>query len=148
MDEETCQGAQISKEQFDKILGYIDSGVAEGARLVTGGKRHGNCGYFIQPTIFADVKDEMKIAKEEIFGPVMSILKWSTEEEVIARANSLPYGLGAGIVCKDVQKTLEMVSKLHAGTVYVNCYDYQEGSTPFGGVKDSGIGKDLGDEGI
>ena len=80
MDEETCQGAQISKEQFDKILGYIDCGVAEGARLITGGKRHGDCGYFIQPTIFADVKDDMKIAKEEIFGPVMSILKWSTEE--------------------------------------------------------------------
>lgn len=78
----------------------------------------------------------------------MSILKWSTEEEVVARANSLPYGLGAGLVGKDIQKILSMTSKLHAGTVYVNCYDYTEGSTPFGGVKDSGIGKDLGDEGI
>ena len=77
MEEDTQQGAQISKEQFDKILGYIDSGKKEGARLVTGGNRHGKAGYFIEPTIFADVKDEMKIAREEIFGPVMSILKWS-----------------------------------------------------------------------
>ena len=123
LDESTQQGAQISKEQFDKILGYIESGISEGARLITGGKRVGEVGYFIQPTIFADVQDEMKIAREEIFGPVMSIFKWSGEEEVIARANSLPYGLGAGIVTKNVQKSLEMVSKLHAGTVYVNCYD-------------------------
>jgi aldehyde dehydrogenase (NAD+) len=78
----------------------------------------------------------------------MSILKWKDEQEVIERANSLPYGLGAGIFTNDVNKVLYMTDKLHAGTVYVNCYDYQEGSTPFGGVKDSGIGKDLGDEGL
>lgn len=78
----------------------------------------------------------------------MSILKWKDEQDVIERANSLPYGLGAGIFTNDVNKVLYMTDKLHAGTVYVNCYDYQEGSTPFGGVKDSGIGKDLGDEGL
>lgn len=126
-------------------MGYLESGKKEGARLVTGGSRSGTKGFFIQPTIFADVQDHMKIAKEEIFGPVMSILKWKTEEQVIERANSLPYGLGAGIVTKDVSKVLDFSSKLEAGTVYVNCYDYQEGCTPFGGVKDSGIGKDLGD---
>jgi acyl-CoA reductase-like NAD-dependent aldehyde dehydrogenase len=90
----------------------------------------------------------MKIAKEEIFGPVMSIFKWSDEDDVIKRANSLPYGLGAGIVTKSIDKVLKLVPRLHAGTVYVNCYDYQEPCTPFGGVKDSGIGKDLGDEGL
>ena len=148
MDESSTQGAIISKEQFEKILGYIESGVKDGAKIVTGGKRIGEVGYFVQPTVFADVQDSMKIAKEEIFGPVMCVLKWSDENDVIKRANSLPYGLGAGIVTKNVQKALEMVSRLHAGTVYVNMYDYQEGSTPFGGVKDSGIGKDLGDEGV
>lgn len=90
----------------------------------------------------------MRIAKEEIFGPVMSVLKWSTEEEVIARANSLPYGLGAGVVTTSIDRALRLVNRLHAGTVYVNCYDYTEGSTPFGGYKDSGIGKDLGEEGL
>lgn len=90
----------------------------------------------------------MKIAKEEIFGPVMSIFKWKTEEEVIERANSLPYGLGAGVVTKSIDKVLSFIPKLNAGTVYVNCYDYQEPCAPFGGVKDSGFGKDLGDEGL
>jgi aldehyde dehydrogenase (NAD+) len=90
----------------------------------------------------------MKIAKEEIFGPVMSILRWSDEEDVITRANALPYGLGAGVVTPNIDRALKFVNRLQAGTVYVNCYDYQEGPTPFGGYKDSGIGKDLGDEGV
>jgi len=90
----------------------------------------------------------MRIAREEIFGPVMSILKWSDEEDVIKRANALPYGLGAGIVTKDIDRAFKFMKKLHAGTVYVNCYDYTEATTPFGGFKDSGIGKDLGDEGL
>ena len=90
----------------------------------------------------------MKIAREEIFGPVMSIFKWSEDEDVIERANALPYGLGAGIVTNSIDKAMKFGKKLKAGTVYVNCYDYTEGSTPFGGYKDSGIGKDLGDEGI
>ena len=148
MKDDTEQGAQISKEQFDKILRYIEMGQKQGAKIAAGGKRHGKIGYFIQPTVFVNVEDHMTIAKEEIFGPVMSVLKWKTEEEVIERANSLPYGLGAGIVTNDVSKVLNMSAKLEAGTVYLNCYDYQEGCTPFGGVKDSGIGKDLGDEGL
>lgn len=90
----------------------------------------------------------MKIAREEIFGPVMCILKWSEEEDVIKRANALPYGLGAGVVTTNIDRAMTFVKRLHAGTVYVNCYDYTQASTPFGGYKDSGIGKDLGDEGI
>ena len=127
---------------------YLDLGVKEGAKVVTGGKRVGDVGYFIAPTVFVEVQDKMKFAQEEIFGPVMSILRWKDEDEVIERANSLPYGLGAGLVTNDVNKMLRMSERLQAGTIYVNCYDYQEGSTPFGGVKDSGIGKDLGDEGL
>lgn len=90
----------------------------------------------------------MRIGREEIFGPVMSIFKWTDEEDVIKRANSLPFGLGAGVVTKSIDKAMKFTELLQAGTVYVNCYDYQEACTPFGGVKDSGIGKDLGDEGL
>lgn len=107
MDEDTQQGPQISQEQFNKILYYIDSGVKEGAKVVTGGKRVGEKGYFIAPTIFSEVEDHMKIAKEEIFGPVMSILKWKDDDEVIERANHLPYGLGAGIVTENINKVIK-----------------------------------------
>lgn len=90
----------------------------------------------------------MRIAKEEIFGPVMSILKWKDEEDVIQRANALPYGLGAGVVTTNIDRAIRFAKRLQAGTDYVNCYDYTEGLTPFGGYKDSGIGKDLGYEGV
>jgi aldehyde dehydrogenase (NAD+) len=147
-DPNTQQGAVVSKEQFDRILWFIEEGKKEGATVATGGQRWGEKGYFIKPTIFTGVEDSMRIAREEIFGPVMSVLKWSSEEEVIERANSLPYGLGAGIVTPNIDRALKFVSRLQAGTVYVNCYDYTEGTTPFGGYKDSGIGKDLGKEGL
>lgn len=130
------------------MLYYIGEGKKGGATVAFGGERVGEKGYFVQPTIFSNVTDDMKIAKEEIFGPVMSILKWSDEEDVIERANALPYGLGAGVVTNNINKAIKFAKRLHAGTVYVNCYDYTEGPTPFGGYKDSGIGKDLGDEGI
>jgi aldehyde dehydrogenase (NAD+) len=148
LDEATTQGAVVNKDQFERILYYIGEGVREGATVVTGGGRWGEKGYFVKPTIFTNVEDHMKIAREEIFGPVMSILKWTDEEDVITRANALPYGLGAGVVTPNLDRAIKFVKRLHAGTVYVNCYDYTEASTPFGGFKDSGIGKDLGDEGL
>ena len=147
-NKETTQGAIVSKEQFERIMYYIGEGKKEGATVVFGGERVGEKGYFIQQTIFSNVQDHMRIAREEIFGPVMSIIKWSDEEDVIERANALPYGLGAGVVTNDINKAIKFAKRLQAGTVYVNCYDYPEGLTPFGGYKDSGIGKDLGDEGI
>jgi aldehyde dehydrogenase (NAD+) len=145
---ETDQGPQIDSDQFHKIMGYIEAGQKEGAKLLTGGKRVGNKGWFVEPTVFADVKDDMKIAKEEIFGPVMSILKFKNIEEVIERANNSEYGLGAGIVTKSVENALKLSNGLRAGTVYVNCYNVFDANTPFGGYKDSGIGRELGEYGL
>ena len=133
---------------MNKILSYIDIGQKEGAKLLTGGKRHGTKGFFVEPTVFADVKDDMRIAKEEIFGPVMSILKFKTIDEVIKRANDSEYGLGAGVVTKNIENALKISNGLRAGTVYVNCYDVFDANTPFGGFKDSGIGRELGEYGL
>jgi aldehyde dehydrogenase (NAD+) len=144
----TQQGAQIDETQFEKILGYIDEGVKEGARLLTGGKRHGDKGWFIEPTVFADVTDDMTIAREEIFGPVMSILKFKTIDEVIARANDSVYGLGAGVVTKSLDNAIKISNGIRTGTVYVNCYDVFDANTPFGGFKDSGIGRENGELGL
>jgi len=142
------QGPQIDKKQFDKILGLIESGVQEGAKLEAGGKRFGEKGFFIEPTVFSGVKDDMKIAKEEIFGPVQSIIKFSTLEEAIKRANSTSYGLAAGIITKDINKALMFSQAVQAGSVWINCYDHTLAQTPFGGFKQSGHGRELGPEGV
>jgi len=142
------QGPQIDKKQFDKILGLIDSGVQEGAKLVAGGKRFGKKGFFIEPTVFSGVRDDMRIAKEEIFGPVQSIIKFSTVEEAIKRANSTSYGLAAGIITKDINKALMFSQAVQAGSVWINCYDHTLAQTPFGGFKQSGHGRELGPEGV
>jgi aldehyde dehydrogenase (NAD+) len=115
---------------------------------LTGGKRVGNKGFFVEPTVFAGVTDDMTIAKEEIFGPVMSILKFKTIDEVIARANKSEYGLGAGVVTRSVENALKLSNGIRAGTVYVNCYDIFDANTPFGGFKDSGVGRELGEQGL
>lgn len=142
------QGPQIDGDQMNKILNYIDIGKKEGAKLVTGGNRVGNKGFFVEPTVFADCQDDMKIAREEIFGPVMSIFKFKDTDEVIRRANDTNYGLGAGLVTKDITTALKISNALKAGTVYVNCYDVFDANTPFGGYKDSGIGRELGEPGL
>jgi aldehyde dehydrogenase (NAD+) len=141
---ETEQGPQVSQEQFDRVMGYIDAGQKDGAKMLVGGARVGDKGYFIQPTVFADVNDEMKIAREEIFGPVMSILKFKDADEVLARGNRTPYGLAAAVWTKDIQKALRLSNGLKAGTVWVNCYDVFDAGAPFGGFKMSGIGRELG----
>ena len=129
-------------------MNYIDIGKKEGAKLLTGGNRVGKKGWFIEPTVFADVKDDMTIAKEEIFGPVMSILKFKNIDEVIERANNSNYGLGAGVVTKSIDNALKISNGIRAGTVYVNCYDVFDANTPFGGFKDSGVGRELGEAGL
>jgi len=144
-DAKTQQGPQVDDIQFKSVMGYIQSGKDQGAKLVLGGERHGNKGYFIKPTIFADVQDNMKIAQEEIFGPVMSIFKFKDYDEVIKRANDTQYGLAAGIVTKNTQTYLKLANAIRAGTVYVNCYDVFDCNTPFGGFKASGVGRELGE---
>ena len=144
-DMATTQSPQISQEQCDRIMGYIDVGVSEGANLLSGGKRVGSKGYFIQPTIFSGVKDNMRIAKEEIFGPVMNILKFKDVDEVVQRGNKTFYGLAAAIWTKDITKAHRLANNLRAGTVWVNCYDVFDAAAPFGGFKMSGIGRELGE---
>lgn len=114
----------------------------------TGGARHGSKGWYVQPTVFSDVTDDMTIAKEEIFGPVMSIMKFKDIDEVIERANNSNYGLGAGVVTKSLDNAIKLSNGIRAGTVYVNCYDIFDANAPFGGFKDSGVGRELGEHGL
>lgn len=144
----TQQGPQVDKEQFDKVMGYMESGMREGAQMLCGGSRVGDRGFFIEPTVFADVRDDMKIAQEEIFGPVMSIIKFKDIDEVIQRANTTIYGLAAAVWTKDITKAHAISNKVRAGTVWVNCYDVFDAAAPFGGFKQSGIGRELGEYGL
>ncbi|CAM0881550.1 unnamed protein product [Alopecurus aequalis] len=138
------QGPQVDKDQYEKVLNYIDIGKREGATLLTGGKPCSEKGYYIEPTIFTDVKDDMSIAQEEIFGPVMSLMKFKTVEEAIQKANNTRYGLAAGVVTKNID-TMNTVSRsVRAGVIWVNCYFAFDPDAPFGGYKMSGFGKDMG----
>src|ERR1700752_4062879 len=147
-DRKTEQGPQVDQDQFNKIMSYIDAGKKEKATLMAGGNRVGDKGYFIEPTVFGDVKDDMKIAQEEIFGPVMSILKFKDLNEVVERANKSMYGLAAAVWTKDITKAHAIADSVRAGTVWVNCYDVFDAAAPFGGYKQSGIGRELGEYGL
>jgi aldehyde dehydrogenase (NAD+) len=138
-------GPQVDKIQFDKILNYIESGKSEGAKLALGGNRLGEKGYYVAPTIFTEVTDNMKIAKEEIFGPVMQLLKFKTLSEAIERANNTHYGLAAGICSRDIGTAMSTAMDLDAGTVWINCYDNFDMACPFGGYKTSGWGREKGE---
>jgi len=144
-DSETTQGPQVSQEQCDRVLGYIETGKKEGAKVLTGGRRLGNNGYFIEPTVFDGVSDNMKIAKEEIFGPVMNVLTFKDMNEVIRRGNQTFYGLAAAVWTRDISKAHRLASSLRAGTVWINCYDVFDAAAPFGGFKMSGFGRELGE---
>ncbi|KAF5096955.1 hypothetical protein D0Z03_001517 [Geotrichum reessii] len=147
-DENTFQGPQTSKVQLDRILQYIEDGIQGGAKVITGGKRVDREGYFVHPTIFADVTEDMKIVKEEIFGPVVTITKFKDVQEVIKLANDTEYGLAAGIHTNDINKAIHVANKIRAGTIWVNTYNDFHHNVPFGGFNQSGIGRELGKEGI
>ena len=145
---ECDQGPQVDQEQFDRILSYIDSGIKQGAKLECGGKQHGDEGFYIEPTIFSHVEDSMKIAREEIFGPVMQIFKFKTMEEVIERANDTEYGLAAAVFTNNMNTALMVSQALCAGNVWVNCYNVTRPQSVFGGFKNSGFGRELGEYGL
>jgi len=145
---DTVQGPQIDIESLNKILSYVDYGKEDGAKLEVGGKRIGTEGYFMEPTVFSNVTDDMRIAKDEIFGPVQSIIKFKTIEEVIERANRTNYGLAAGVLTNNINTAFTFVNSVEAGSVWVNCYNASFINAPFGGYKESGIGRELGEEGI
>lgn len=145
LEEATQMGPLVSAVQMDKVLGYMETAKAEGARLVCGGGRAAiNTGYFVQPTVFADVTDSMTIAREEVFGPVMAVLDFDTEEEVIARANATEFGLAAGVFTADLTRGHRVIAQLEAGTCWINAYNLTPVESPFGGAKMSGVGRENG----
>jgi aldehyde dehydrogenase (NAD+) len=147
LDPKTRMGAIVSQEQMQTVLGYIEAGKKEGAKLIAGGNRvsvDGGKGFFIEPTIFGGVKNEMKIAQEEIFGPVLATLSFDDVDEVVKLANSNPYGLAAAVWTRDVKKAHSVSRQLRAGTVWINTYGLMDASLPFGGYKSSGFGRELG----
>eukprot|EP01127_Copromyxa_protea_P001350 TRINITY_DN11368_c0_g1_i1.p1 TRINITY_DN11368_c0_g1~~TRINITY_DN11368_c0_g1_i1.p1 ORF type:complete len:493 (-),score=149.44 TRINITY_DN11368_c0_g1_i1:25-1503(-) len=139
---ETGHGPLVDNLQFERVLSYIQKGKDEGATVVFGGERHGTEGYFVPPTLFSNVTDDMTIVKEEIFGPVVCALKFKTEEEVIERANNTEYGLAAAVHTNDLKLANRVSRALEAGTVWVNCYNMFFNQMPFGGYKTSGIGRE------
>ena len=147
LDPKTRLGSLVSKAQMEKVLGYVESGVKEGAQLVAGGQRQpvNGKGAFVQATVLAGVNNRMRVAQEEIFGPVLSVIPFDGVDDAVAQANDVPYGLAAGVWTRDVKKAHTVARRLAAGTVWVNMYNFYDPGMPFGGVKGSGFGRDLGE---
>lgn len=150
--DDTFQGPQVTKAQYERVLGYIEAGKSEGATLASGGVPHKNVGggkgFFIEPTIFTEVKETMRIYKEEVFGPFVVIASFKTEEEAIKMANDTTYGLGSALFTRDIERGHRVASKIEAGMVWINSSNDSDFRVPFGGVKQSGIGRELGEAGL
>ncbi len=143
-DPATQMGPLVSQEQLDRVCNYIDAGTREGAQMVTGGKRHGDQGYFVEPTVFAQTQPSMKIVQEEIFGPVVAVLPFDDLDEVVVQANATTYGLAAAVWTRDISKAHRLARRIKAGTVWINCYNVFDAALPFGGYKESGWGREMG----
>jgi phenylacetaldehyde dehydrogenase len=144
LEPKTSMGPLVSEEQVQRVCSYLESGFSEGATALTGGKKLGDKGYFVEPTVLVNTKDNMKVVQEEIFGPVVTAIPFDNPEELLPRANSTVYGLAAGIWTKDISKAHRVAAALHAGTVWINCYNVFDAALPFGGYKQSGWGREMG----
>jgi aldehyde dehydrogenase (NAD+) len=140
-------GPLVSKEQLDRVTGYLEIGKQEGAKALTGGDRNTAAGlekgYFVKPTVFTGVRNDMRIAQEEIFGPVVTVIPFKDEHDAVLQGNATLYGLAAGVWTQDVSKAHRVARALRAGTVWVNCYNVFDVVSPFGGYKQSGYGREL-----
>jgi phenylacetaldehyde dehydrogenase len=148
MDSGTQMGPLVSEEQMQRVTSYIQSGISEGAQAVTGGKRHGDKGYFVEPTVLVNTTENMKCVKEEIFGPVVAAIPFERTDEMVERANNNPYGLAAAVWTKDISKAHQIAHDLRAGTVWINCYNIFDAAMPFGGYKESGWGREMGHDAL
>jgi phenylacetaldehyde dehydrogenase len=146
MESGTQMGPLVSEEQLQRVTGFLESGREDGATTITGGGRFGDHGYFVEPTVITNTRPDMKIVREEIFGPVVVAAPFRSLDEIAAEANNSEYGLGAGIWTKDISKAHALAKKLRAGTVWINCYNVFDASLPFGGYKQSGWGREMGHE--
>jgi phenylacetaldehyde dehydrogenase len=148
MDPQTQMGPLVSQEQLQRVCGYLESGLTEGAKAVTGGKRAGSKGYFVEPTVLVNTNPKMKVVQEEIFGPVVTAIPFKNAEDVLPSANDTVYGLAAGIWTKDISKAHQLAAELKAGTVWINCYNIFDAALPFGGYKQSGWGREMGKDAL
>jgi phenylacetaldehyde dehydrogenase len=144
LDAATDMGPLVSEEQLNRVCGYLASGVSEGAKAIAGGKKHGDKGYFVEPTVLVDTREDMKVVQEEIFGPVVAAMPFEKPEDIVPRANDNVYGLAAGVWTNDISKAHRMAEHLRAGTVWINCYNIFDAALPFGGYKQSGWGREMG----
>jgi phenylacetaldehyde dehydrogenase len=146
LDPKTHMGPLVSEEQLNRVCGYLESGISQGAKALVGGQKKGDKGYFVEPTVLVNTTEDMKVVQEEIFGPVVAAMPFSDPEEIIQRANDNVYGLAAGVWTNDIGKAHRTAEHLKAGTVWINCYNIFDAALPFGGYKQSGWGREMGHE--